>query len=189
LYEHIAAADARVAMVAGDLWDAHLDRRIQGVKIFRHAIARRYPFGDDQAFEKRQARRMRDDGYAVETVPGGADGDDGILGLHGTHWTARSIYERYATLESRRRREPRALRWFEPYPAIFLERFLEEPTELDHAALMGVLSAAVLPHDGPGKAKDFRDAATPPGFAEVQRLFASLRPARSARDAGGPRDR
>ena len=189
LYEHIAAADARVAIVAGDLWDAHLDRRIQGVKIFRHAIARRYPFDDDQAFEKRQARRMRDDGYAVELIGGGAGGDDDILGLHGTHWTARSIYERYATLESRRRREPRALSWFAPYPAIFLERFLEDPTELDHAALMGVLSAAVLPHDGPGAAKDFRAAATPPGFAAARRLLARLRPPRPARDAGGPRGR
>ncbi|MEO8603621.1 MAG: glycosyltransferase family 4 protein [bacterium] len=186
LYQRISTADARVAVVAGDLWDAHLDRRLQGVKIYRHEIARRYPFSDAQSFEKLQARQMRADGYVLEGGVRGDDRDgDGILGLHGTHWTGRSIYERYATLESRRQRQPRALSWFDPYPGIFLERALEEPTELNVAALMGVLSAALLPHDGPGSAKDFRVAETPLGFAEAQRFFEGLRPRRDDRGAGG----
>ncbi|MGH7786966.1 MAG: glycosyltransferase family 4 protein [Candidatus Binatia bacterium] len=188
LYERIAAAEARVAMVVGDLWDAHLDRRIEGVKIYRHAIVRRYPFGDAQAFEKLQARQMRDDGYATERVCDDPGGDAGILGLHGTHWTARTIYERYATLESRRRRQPQALQWFEPYPAIFLERVLEDPTELNLAALMGVMSSALLAHDGDGVAKDFRAALTPPGFDEVRRFYDALRAPPPARGAGGHRN-
>ncbi len=184
LYERMAAGDDRVAMVIGDLHDAHLERRIHGVKIYRHEIARRYPFTEVQSFEKLQARQMKADGYVID-AGGRGDGppDDGILGLHGTHWTARSIYERYATLESRRRRDPKALAWFEPYPAVFLERVLEDPAEQNVAALMGVLSAALLSPDGPGAAKDFRVSAAPPGFAAAQRFFEDLRPRRD-RGAG-----
>lgn len=189
LYEHIAAADARAAMAIGDLHDAHLDRRIRGVKIYRHAIVRHYPFGDTQSFEKQQARQMEADGYVIATGAGAGPDGNGILGLHGTHWTARTIYERYASLEGRRRRHPRALNWFAPYPAIFLARILEDPNELDVAALLGVLSAALLPQDGPGSAKDFRTAAAPPGFAAAQQFFATLcapPPGRGARRGDGP---
>jgi hypothetical protein len=93
-----------------------------------------------------------------------------------THWTARSIYERYASAGEPRRRHPEALVWFEPYPAMFLERVLEDPTELNVAALMGVLSAAVRSPDGPGAAKDFRLAALPPGFSAAQQFYEELRP-------------
>jgi len=130
---------------------------------------------------------MKADGYLFD-ANNRADGsyDDRILGLHGTHWTARSIYERYASLESRRRRHPEALVWFEPYPAMFLERVLEDPTELNVAALMGVLSAAVRSPDGPGAAKDFRVAALPPGFSAAQQFYEELRPPKA--HAAGKKD-
>jgi glycosyltransferase involved in cell wall biosynthesis len=184
LYERMVAADDRVAIVVGDLYDAHLERRIHGVKMYRHEIARRYPFSDVESFEKQQARQMKADGYRFD-ADNRADGsyNDRVLGLHGTHWTARSIYERYASLESRRRRHPEALVWFESYPAVFLERVLEDPTELNVAALMGVLSAAVISPEGPGAAKDFRVAALPNGFSAAQQFYEGLRPPK-ARGAG-----
>ena len=129
-----------------------------------------------QSFEKLQVRQMKADGYAI-AADGGAEASygDGVLGLHGTHWTAHSIYERYAALESRRRRHPQDLAWFEPYPAVFLARVLEDPTETNVAALMGVLSAAVLPLDGAGAAKDFRISFSPE-LAAVQAFYEALRP-------------
>ncbi len=46
LYERISRANSSVAMLACSLYDEHLERCINGVKIFRHGIVRNYPFKD-----------------------------------------------------------------------------------------------------------------------------------------------
>src|SRR6185369_10549818 len=95
------------------------------------------------------------------------------LGLHGTHWTAESIYERYATLERRRRGHPRELEWFAEYARVFLQRYLDEPSELNFFALFGLLSGA-LAADGSVADKDFRIYDQLPGLREARQLFAQL---------------
>jgi glycosyltransferase involved in cell wall biosynthesis len=177
LYEKIAAEPDSTAILAGDLYDPHLDRCIVGVKIYRHDVVRRYPFANVRSFEKLQVEQMAADGYRVVTQPVATVPGENTLGLHGTHWTPRSIYERYQTLEARRWQHPGKLGWFAEYHRIFLQRFIEDPTELNFFALAGLLSGALVGALGQdGDDKDYRKYRSLPGFREAERTFAQLKP-------------
>lgn len=191
LHEQIAAAPESVAITIGELYDAHLGRCISGVKIYRHGIVRRYPFENVQSFEKVQVQRMKADGYRVAgDPPARVPCGERTLGLHGTHWTPASIYERYQTLESRRWRHPKDLQWFEEYQRVFLERFIEDPSELNFFALTGTLSGALLGAIGEAGDKDYRTYRALPGFREARRIFDQLRPPKrgAAQSAAGKGD-
>ena len=170
LCEQALAAPPEVAVVVGWLLDAHLDRPVQGVKIFRHAIAARYPFEDDRSFEIAQLDRMRPDGFTYAVVPHAAEWRTsavagGIFGLHGTHWTPRAIFERYATYERGRHARPTQLRAVREWAALFLDRTMTTGSELDLFALLGVLAGLLAAADDAGGAKDFRRYARLTGFA------------------------
>jgi hypothetical protein len=188
LYERIDAAGTNVAMFAADLFDVHLQRCIIGVKIFRHAIVRRYPFAPINAFESLQVSQFTADGYeVVRTAAGDAPVEGQTLGLHGTRWTAEALYERYLTLERRRRRDPTRLRWFPPFAEVFLQRFLAAPSEANFFALMGVVAGALDPGDGDLPAKDYRTYAALPGFHALRAFLADVQRAAapSAESASG----
>jgi hypothetical protein len=171
-------------MFTADLYDVHLDRCIIGVKIFRHEIVRQYPFVASDAFEIWQVRQFTSDGYSVvRTMPGKAPVPGQTLGLHGTQWTAQSIYERYTTLERRRRTNPPQLRWLEAYSSEFLRRFLLEPSEQNFFALMGIIAGALAARSGPAPAKDYRTYATLPGFHALRAFLAAFDHGAQAADA------
>lgn len=174
LYERIEAADTDVAMYAADLFDAHLQRCIIGVKIFRHAIVRRYPLLPIDGFEVVQVSQMEADGYKVVRTSAGATPVEGeTLGLHGTEWTAASIYERYANLMRRRRtHEPPRLQWFDEYPQRFLERFMQDPSEHNFFALMGIVAGVIGTRHGRGASKDFRSYGRLPGLQALREFLA-----------------
>jgi hypothetical protein len=173
LHERITAAPPRIALAVAWLHDVHLDRAVQGVKIFRHELVRRYPYRDVNSCELDQLRGLAADGFGYEVImrPGGSPE---ILGLHGTHWTPRAIYERFCTLERARRRHPSNHQWLEPWPAILVERVLERRSPLDLYALMGLVAGAVSPLDGEGREKDFRTYGSLPGFDAVDRYWQCL---------------
>lgn len=171
LHGAISTADSKVALVVGYLLDVHLGSPIQGVKIFRHDVVKRYPLQSVQSFEKVQLRQLKADGYAVQSRFAAIDE---VIGLHGTHWTPESIYERYATLERRRRGHPVDLQWFEAYPPVFLKRFLEDPSELNLFALMGVMAGALASERGDRTDKDHRRYGSLPGLASVREFLAEL---------------
>lgn len=180
LHERLAAAGPATALVAGRLYDAHLERRILGVKIFRHAIVRHYPLGAVSTFEVDQVARLEADGYAVlldDTEAGE------VLGLHGTVWTPPSIYERYATLERRRITRGRRPDWFEVYGPVFLERFRQEPSDENFFALMGVVAGVLSSRHGVAGSKDWRTYDALPGFAAL-RAFLDAFAAQHAPRAG-----
>ena len=173
LYERIAAAAPRIALAVGWLHDVHLERTVQGVKIFRHELVRRYPYRDVNSCELDQLQRLAADGFGYDVIMG-AEAAPEILGLHGTHWTPRSIYERFLTLERARRRHPSNHRWLEPWPAILVERVLERRSSLDLYALLGLVTGALGPLDGDGREKDFRTYPSLPGFEAVGEFWQCL---------------
>ena len=172
LYETIEGAGPNVAIYVAELYDVHVERCLQGVKIFRHDLVRRYPFGSGNAFESEQVTQLENDGYVVlRTVCGPHPVPGRTLGLHGTQWTLRSIYERYATLEQSRRARPARLQWFAPYGPEFLRRFLDEPTEENFFALMGVIAGVLGSRRGEPHAKDYRTYDALPGFQALQEFL------------------
>ena len=194
LYEAMAAAAPDVAAVMRTLYDVHLERCVFGVKIFRHEIARRYPFHALEAFEVEQVERFEADGYRMERPPRSirpVTGD--TLGVHGTRWTPETIYQRYANLQRRLRGYPERMRWFAEYGPIFLRRFLDDPSELNALALLGVMAGQLADPTGP--AKDYRTRDTVLGLAHLRAWLAALRdhatapprPAGRAASATAPR--
>ena len=173
LHKRIAAAPLHIAMTVAWLHDVHLERPVQGVKIFRHELARRYPYRDVTGCELDQLGRLAADGLAYEVVTN-PDGSPHVLGLHGTHWTPRAVYERFRTLEHARRRHPSNHRWLEPWPAILVERVLERRSPIDLYALMGLVAGALSPLDGEGREKDFRTYGSLRGFDAVRAYWECL---------------
>jgi hypothetical protein len=195
LYETIARAGDNVAMYVADLYDVHLGRCILGVKIFRHCLVRRFPFEGNDAFETDQLERLAAAGYTyLQTTPGAAPVSGKTLGLHGTRWTLPSIYERYATLERRRRIYPSQMDWFEDYPALFLRRYLDDPSAENFFALQGILAGALVARHGEANAKDYRAYAELPGFGPLFNFLKEMsdapqeRRGDSARGTGASRE-
>lgn len=175
LFERIEAAGPQTALFMADLFDLHLQRCILGIKIFRHAISSRYRLTDGNAFETVQVEQMLADGFqVVRTAAGETPVAGETLGVHGTHWTPRSIYERYLTLQRRRRADPTRLHWLPPYAEKFLQRFLEAPSENNFFALMGFVAGTVGDATGEMGAKDYRAYALLPGFETLREFYAEV---------------
>ncbi len=175
LHRWMRSAPDNAAMCVGNLYDAHLGRAIQGVKIFRRDVGRRYPW-TATPFVLDRIRRMQVDGLRIQAAP--VDGLDpaspSILGLHGVNWSVEALYERYFTLESWRRAHQDVMSWFAAVPPDLLARFLREPTEETFLAVMGVLGAALRFPSGGVPRKDFRVTPALPGLATARSLFAEL---------------
>lgn len=173
LYERIISAAPNVAIFAADLYDVHLQRCISGIKIFRHEIVRRYPFEASDGFEKAQVTRLAADGYLFHhTAPEREPVAGRTLGLHGTQWTVETIYERYLTLA--RRRVIYKLDWVSEYPAVFLQRYLDEPSPENFFALQGIIAGVFAARHGEGVAKDYRTYRELPGLGALRRLLEEL---------------
>ena len=181
LYETIVKADEDVALYAAPLFDVHLDRPIDAVKIFRHAIGRHYPFRDIVTCDIERNRRMQADGFRVLKPPSqrASECHEAILGLHGPHWTPTSIYERYATLQRARAEDPRVLQWLGDFSGEFMARFLDDPCELNFFALMGLAAGTLGAHGGEHREKDYRTYAKPPGGAHLEAFLREV----TSRDA------
>lgn len=186
LHRGIAEAAPNVALRVAWLFDTHFRQPVQGVKIFRHEVVSRYPLANVRSCEIDQVERMRADGFVYEVMPRhGDEGDEAapggafpyrILGLHGTHHTPRTVFERFRTLELARHKHPGKLKHQESWPAMLLERFLEDRDPLDFFALAGLLSGACSAQDLVGQEKDFRAYSSMPGFDAASQLFSTLVP-------------
>lgn len=174
LHASITVAPPEVALVVAYLHDVHLDAPVQGVKIFRHDIVRRYPFADVQSCELDQVDRMARDGFTYQVLARDRErGDDDatfsfrILGLHGGMHTWRSVYERFRTLELARRKNPRRFKHQEAWPGMLVDRILERQDPDDFYALMGLLAGALSPEKSPAREKDFRIYSSLPGLDDA----------------------
>jgi hypothetical protein len=173
LYESMTDAAPDAAIIIADLYDVHVERCIIGLKIFRHDIVRRYPLRSMESFEIDQVLRFEADGYKIVRPSAGLMPMEGqTLGVHGTHWTPSSIYQRYVNVERRRRRYPERMKWFERYAAVFLQRFLADPTELNFFALMGVLAGTLSP--SVTGAKDFHTYGATDGYPLLREWFDTM---------------
>ncbi|MCZ6667010.1 MAG: hypothetical protein O7B81_17055, partial [Gammaproteobacteria bacterium] len=93
------------------------------------------------------------------------------LGLHGTHWTPRAIYERFCTLERKRCKGKRAHDYLLDYPQILLDRYLKKRHSLDLYALMGLIAGRLANHQEVGREKDFRTYDSLPGYDAMRRYL------------------
>ena len=176
LYNCMVNTPNDVAIVKGPLYDPYLDLCLSGVKIYRHGIVRGFPYANVESCEKNQARRLIDKGFRILNDPPelATSRPEDALGLHGTQWTAASIYERYMTLERKLRRNPEYRGGYGDLGQKFLERFLEHQGELEFFAFMGFVAGRHTSLEGGGKEKDYRTYNDLPGYQDARRLYRSL---------------
>ena len=173
LFLKMQEQDLNTAMVVAELYDCDLERRIYGVKLFRHQIVKNYPFANVEATDVHQNARMKKDGYRIELLKlkDTPKTPAGVLGLHGVKWSDKTIYERYATQKRRYRRRPDKERWFLDHELDFFNRFREAPNRHNFFALMGTIAGTLWPLNGSGEEKDCRRYDRLPGFDEVNAFF------------------
>jgi len=169
LFERMNGHAAEIALHVEYLYDTHLRRCIQGVKIFRTKIVKRYPFRNVQGCESDQIRRFRQDGfdYVVGDTPDPGDPYGNALGLHGTNFSREAAYLRYFVLQQRHRHKPWDWRMMTVDMA---EQFRNEPSELNFFSLAGALAGLTLPVTDLGE-KDFGRYSQTPGFEELARFY------------------
>jgi len=181
LYERLAATEPRTAQYVAALYDVHLDKVIYGLKIFRLAIVRNYPFRDVTGCEWDQIRRFRTDGYFDVRVPldGATRDSEHTLGLHGTYWTPQAVYLRFYVLELKRRMGNTTHEWVPDAAAMLIRRLLKTHSEVDFYAVMGVLAAALADVTTLGGEKDYRAYDRMPGLDGLREFLAEIRRASS----------
>jgi hypothetical protein len=188
LHDRISTADPEVAQYVSALWDVHVERAIYGLKIYRHAIASRYPYRNVNGCEWDQVRRLRADGYVDvrATLKGATRNSADTMGLHGTYWTPHAAYLRYCALELKRRKGNRSHQWLVESAHYLLDRFLLTRSQTDFYGLMGMIAASFSNSNTVGVEKDYREYDRTPGFHHLRRFVeeveqgwhegASLRP-------------
>ena len=179
LYTRLIASPPEVAILTCHLHDHLAARVLYGLKIYRHAIVRDYPYRDVESCEYDQIRRFTADGFIDMRLPlpDHFQPSELTLGDHGFNWTPFSVFERYQTLERKIRRHhagapTTSATWVEEHAHFFLRRYLEEGSPLDLYALMGVLAGRLAPVDGRGQEKDYREYDRLPGFETLVRFVA-----------------
>lgn len=186
LYERLAATESKTVQYVAALYDVHLEKVIYGLKIFRHAVVRKYPFRDVTGCEWDQIRRFRTDGYVDVRVPldSATRESQHTLGLHGTYWTPQAVYLRFYVLELKRRMGNRTHEWVPDSAAMLLRRFLKTHSEVDFYAVMGVLSAGFADATTLGREKDYRTYDRLPGLDGLREFLAEIsRESPNSRDA------
>jgi hypothetical protein len=137
----------RVAFVVYMLTDVHLNMPIQGVKCYRHAVVKQYPYVSGLSCERSHLDRLRDDGYSiVERMT--------VLGEHSPKWTPELIFERYFDLMEKRKKF--GYGWLDNLPRKLLDMYAADPSDINRYAFLGAWASASRPEVLRDREKDFR---------------------------------
>ena len=130
MYESITHTDVRNAMVCFRLHDTHLNLEIQGVKIYKHEVFKKYPYQDCLSCEMNQLGRMKKDGWSYLSM-------NDVLGDHSPYWTEELIFDRYFIFMQKSN--------LENLPQELLNIYLKNPTKLNLYAFLGAISGIITP--------------------------------------------
>jgi hypothetical protein len=153
-----------VAMVCAYLWDCETQQAIQGVKIYRHAVVKQFPYRDTLSCEIEQVARMEAAGF-TEILWGGDRST--CLGEHGGQYTPETIFKRWQRHFQKHHQIGNML-WLEPWPQHLLDRYLESRDLVHLYAFLGAITG-ITAGTPPDREIDWRETNT--ALASVQRYF------------------
>jgi hypothetical protein len=84
----IKASNPNVAMVCFKLFDCHLNKNIEGIKIYKKEILKNFPYKNCISCEMYQIEQLNQNGFAL--IRSGE-----VMGVHAPKWTEKDIFERY----------------------------------------------------------------------------------------------
>jgi len=148
LYTSIKNSNSMVAMIAYKLIDMHLDFEIYGVKIYKHAVLKKYPYDlSSMSCEVEQLDRLKKDGFEVKL-------SNDVIGKHAPKWSNESIFERYQNLLDKFKQFKYI--WMSDLPKKLWSILKKEPTENNLYALLGAYTSLSTDNIQTGE-KDFRN--------------------------------
>lgn len=115
------------------LRDVHLDFNIYGVKIYKTALFKQFPFNlSHPSAEVEQLARMKEKGYDINFKTE-------VMGEHSPHWNKELIFERYYNLMEKFKLYH--YKWMEELPKKLYDKIKANPSDLNIHALAGALSS------------------------------------------------
>ena len=158
-------AAERVALVCAPLWDCDTERPIYGLKIYRHAIASRFPYENSLSCETRQVAQIESAGFACEILP--LADRSGCFGEHGKHYSEQTIFKRWQRLFQKQQRV--GMRdWIDPWARKLLDRYLQTRSSLHLYAFLGAV-AGITGDPAADRAADYREPNE--ALARIERYF------------------
>lgn len=148
LYEGIRSKGDRCAQYVGWLWDDDVERPIQGVKIYNHAICSRFPYSDSISCEMGQNGAIRSAGYSIDVLPlEGWMADPGrwertrcCLGVHWASQTPEMAFRRWQRLAQKHRQLP-WMGWVAAHFRKLEQAWLDHPKDqILKARYLGIVS-------------------------------------------------
>lgn len=147
IFNSLKKSDKNVCMVTYKLKDVHLNFNIYGIKGYKHAIFKRYPYNlNIISCEVDQLNRMKNDGYTIDASPQ-------VIGQHSPKWTNELIYERYFDLMEKWKIYK--YDWVEALPSKLLEIFKKDPSDINFFALAGTIQSLVTQSPIRNREKNF----------------------------------
>ena len=142
----IKDAPPSVAIICAYVWDCETQRPIQGVKIYRHEVVKRFPYKDTLSCEIEQIARMKAAGFSI-TILDGSDRSK-CFGTHGGHYTPETAFKRWQR-HFQKHQQIGNMKWIEPWPERLLARYIETRDMTHLYAFLGAVSgiAGGVPSD------------------------------------------
>jgi hypothetical protein len=149
----IRRSPPNVAMICAPLWDCDIRAAIQGIKIYRHAIVKDYPYENTLSCEIRQLDQIVSAGFTTISLP--LRNRSTCFGEHGKHYTPETIFSRWQRTFQKHNRLGH-IKWIEPWAEWLLQRYLKSRDTLHLYAFLGAVAgiSGVAPTDGE---KDWRE--------------------------------
>jgi hypothetical protein len=127
--------------------DVHLNFDIHGIKGYKHKILKNYPYNlNIISCEMEQIERLKNDGFEIDMI-------ESVLGLHSPKWTNELIFERYFDLMEKWKKYK--YWWMEQVPNKLMNKYKEDPSEINLFALSGALSSISNPELLRNREKNF----------------------------------
>lgn len=151
-----------VAMYVAWLWGDDVKRPIQGIKIYRHDICRRFPYEQTLSCEVTQIQKLQAGGYRYVAADEPKI-EAGCVGVHFACQTPQMAYQRWERLCEKHQKLP-WMGWLKDHIPDLLNRLLADPGPINRAAFIGAcVGLGIIPQD---REMDFRV-----GTPEFERLW------------------
>ena len=147
IYNNLLSSKKNICIISHLLNDVHLNFDIHGIKGYKHKILKNYPYNlNIISCEMEQIERLKNDGFEIDMI-------ESVLGLHSPKWTNELIFERYFDLMEKWKKYK--YWWMEQVPNKLMNKYKEDPSEINLFALSGALSSISNPELLRNREKNF----------------------------------
>jgi glycosyltransferase involved in cell wall biosynthesis len=171
LYEKMKQQDKKVGVFFMGLHDVFTDFCLVGVKIYRHAVMKQFPYlKTDFSCEVDQIARMQKEHYRIEGETPGLHGQKELcVGDLNAFWTKWGVFEKYSRDMQKYRLYPQKQSWMKELPSLFIKK-IQEGDELAIFALGGAIVGLTSSLQVSGE-KDFTNPTFKHLFEDLNRIF------------------